>query len=79
MQFTVEATGYGNFTYQWYKNNTALSSKTESSLYIYNSVEEDSGLYYCRVCNTDNRCVSSSQAELTLSCMCMHTIQLYSN
>ena len=67
-QFTVKATGYGNFTYQWYHNGTVLSSNTESSLYIYNSMEQNSGLYYCRVCNQDNNCASSTQAELTLSC-----------
>ena len=68
-QFTVKAAGYGNFTYQWYHNSTMLSSKTESSLYIYNSMEQNSGLYYCRVCNQDNNCASSTQAELTLSRM----------
>ena len=71
VQFTVKATGYGNFTYQWYHNGTTISSETESSLNIYNSMEKDSGLYYCRVCNTDNHCASSTQAELTLSCMYM--------
>ena len=68
-QFTVKVAGYGNFTYQWYHNNTILSSKIEGNLYIYNSMEQNSGLYYCRVCNQDNNCASSTQAELTLSCM----------
>ena len=68
VQFTVKATGYGGFTYQWYHNGNAISSKTGSSLKIYNSKEKDAGLYYCRVCNTDNHCASSTQAELTLSC-----------
>ena len=67
-QFIVTAAGYGNFTYQWYHNNTILSSKTDSNLYIYNSVEQNSGLYHCRVCNQDNNCATSTQAELTLSC-----------
>ena len=71
VHFTVKATGYGNFTYQWYHNGTTLSSETGKNLYIYNSMEEDTGLYYCKVCNSDNRCVSSTQAELTLSCKYM--------
>ena len=71
-QFTVKAGGYGNFTYQWYHNSTILPSKTESDLYIYNSMEQNSGLYYCRICNQDNNCASSTRAELTLSCMLLY-------
>ena len=67
-EFTVEAAGYGNFTYQWYHNGAILSSEMDRRLYISTLMDQDAGLYYCRVCNSDNHCVSSKEAELTITC-----------
>ncbi|WP_432671819.1 choice-of-anchor L domain-containing protein [Flavobacterium sp. SM2513] len=46
--FEVVATGT-NLTYQWYKGTTAISGATTSNYTISNTVEADSGNYYCTI------------------------------
>jgi Immunoglobulin domain len=48
-QLSVEATGYGNLSYQWYKDGNPLSGQTSSTLSILTTTSTDAGVYYVRI------------------------------
>ena len=70
---TVNATGYGSLTYQWYKSPSDLlsddghfSGTSTSSLGITNGITEDNGEYYCIITDGRGASVQSSLATLTV-------------
>ena len=65
--FHVRVRGYSPFTYQWYHNYTTMVNGTERNLYINNLNINNSGSYYCRICNPDSRCISSYTVQLTVT------------
>jgi len=67
VKFSVQAAGYGPFTYQWYHNGNNVSGGNSADLYINNTTLSNGGSYYCRVCNADGHCVSSNTAQLALT------------
>ena len=66
-RFYVSIRGYGPFRYQWYHNSASISGATKANLHITNLNVHNSGLYYCYMCNPDNRCVTSSKVRLTVT------------
>ena len=60
-----------NLRYQWYKDGTAISGKTSSSLTVSNFATSDAGTYYCIVeeykNNTTNWSYQTSSGTLSLS------------
>ncbi len=71
--FTVNASGYGTLTYQWYKSPLVLlsddghfSGTSTSSLGITNGISGDNGEYYCIITDGRGASVQSSQATLTV-------------
>ena len=65
--FHVRVRGYSPFTYWWYHNYTVIKNEKDKDLHIYKLNVNDSGSYYCRICNPDNRCVTSSTVRLTVT------------
>ena len=63
----VRVRGYSPFNYQWYHNYTTIVNETEEDLHINNLIVNNSGSYYCRICNPDNRCISSNTVQLTVT------------
>lgn len=59
-QFTVNAKGTGNLTYQWMKAGIALSGKTDSILSFTGLTQADSGSYSVTVTGECNSASSSS-------------------
>ena len=64
--FHVRVRGYSPFKYLWYHNSTAMANK-EKDLHINNLIVNNSGLYYCKICNPDNRCILSNTVRLTVT------------
>jgi hypothetical protein len=64
--FDVSATGSGPITYDWYKENTLISSSTNNSLYVFNTQTTDIGNYYCVLSNLVES-VTSNTIQLTLN------------
>jgi hypothetical protein len=64
--FTVNAAGTAPFTYQWFKDNTALPTATAASLTLGNVVATDSGSYTVRVTNAAGN-VTSGAFVLTVN------------
>lgn len=56
--FSVKAVGFGNFTYQWYKNGTIISGAVNDSLKILNIDYADTGTYKVWVKTTCDSLVS---------------------
>ncbi len=50
--FSDSVGGSGN-QYQWFKNNTAISGQTDSSLKLTDVSISDTGTYYCKITNSD--------------------------
>ena len=67
--FSVSVRGYSPFTYQWNHNYSAMTDGTEANLHINNLMVNDSGSYYCYICNPDNHCISSNTVHLTVTGM----------
>ena len=65
--FYVRVRGYSPFKYQWYHNSNTMTNETKAELYINNVTTSDAGTYYCRICNPDNRCVSTNTVYLTVT------------
>ncbi|HRU67821.1 MAG TPA: immunoglobulin domain-containing protein [Bacteroidia bacterium] len=66
MTFSVTASGTSPFTYQWYKDNSPITSATNQD-YTINSVNTSSaGSYYCVVTNVCSS-VNSNQIQLTVN------------
>ena len=65
--FHVRVRGYSPFIYQWYHNYTTMTNETDKDLYINNLNVNHSGSYYCRICNPDNRCITSYTVQLTVT------------
>jgi pectin methylesterase-like acyl-CoA thioesterase len=60
--FTAEAVGVPAPTYQWYKNNTAISSATADTFVINSAVIADWATYYVAVANGSSYLPSDSAA-----------------
>lgn len=65
--FTLEAaaTGYGEYTYQWYKDNLEIEGETESSYYERFATTSSTGKYFVEVaggCNT----ITSDTIEISV-------------
>ena len=69
VHFSVQAAGYGYFTYQWYHNGNGMVNETSPNLYINHVNMSNDGSYYCYFCNQDGYCASSNTADLTVSGM----------
>ena len=65
--FYVSVRGYSPFRYQWYHNYRTMADKNGRYLYINNLNVNNSGSYYCRICNPDNRCITSYTVQLTVT------------
>ena len=66
-QFQVQAAGGSNLTYQWQKNNTAISGATQSS-YSYGPAQlADSGASFTVVVSNGSSTVTSSPAVLSVT------------
>ena len=65
--FYVRVRGYSPFTYQWYHNSTIMVNEKKANLYINNLAVNNSGSYYCYICNPDRRCISSNTVYLTVT------------
>ncbi len=70
VQMIVAATGSGTLSYQWYRNGTALSGATASSLSLSNVTSNNAGSYYAVVRNASSSATSSTA---TLSVMATST------
>ncbi len=66
VSLTVSATGLAPFTYQWYKNNTAISGATSSTYTIASAQASDAGSFKVTVTNAIGS-VTSNTAVLTLN------------
>ena len=64
--FSVTATGSDTFSYQWYKNGTAISGATSSSYSLSNVQAADAAFYAVIVSNGILPDVTSSEAMLTV-------------
>jgi hypothetical protein len=64
--FNVSATGSSPITYNWYKENTLISSSFNNLLYIFNAQTTDLGNYYCIISNQIGS-VTSNTVQLTLN------------
>ncbi len=62
ISFSVTATGSTPFTYQWFKDNTALPSATSATLTLSTLVATQSGTYHCVVTNAAGSVTSGSFA-----------------
>ena len=60
--FSVSATGTGTLRYQWFKDNVALTGKTERTLAFVNATTADIGLYHVDV--SDDDAIESSNLVL---------------
>lgn len=67
VRFYIRVRGYSPFTYQWYHNYASMINETKANLYINNLTVKDSGSYYCKACNPDNRCITSNTVYLTVT------------
>ncbi len=63
--FTVNSYGPSPVSYQWYKNNVALSGKTQSSLTFAAQAADSGNLYSCRITH-DCVVLTSSSGLLTV-------------
>jgi hypothetical protein len=62
--FSVTATGNLPLSYQWYKDNQAISGATNNTYAISSTSTSSAGIYYCVVSNS---CGSVSSPNMTLS------------
>lgn len=70
--YSVTASGSGPFTYQWKKNNIAISGQTTSTLNLTNVSPSDSGIYTCDVtgpCGT----IATNQAAFVVIYLTINT------
>ncbi len=65
VRFFVDVAGSGPFTYQWYRNNVALTVETEAELTLPSVGEDSAGPYRVEVSNVVGP-VSSEVANLTV-------------
>ena len=65
--FSVAATGTAPFTYQWYKNTTAISGATSSSYSTPATTTADSGALFNVVVTNSAGSVTSTSATLTVN------------
>jgi hypothetical protein len=64
--FFITASGSGILTYQWQKNGSALTGKTNSVLKFTSAAITDTGSYTCYVTNEGGK-VTSNSAKLTVN------------
>lgn len=62
---TVEVSGDGPFSYQWYKNGVELEGENEASLTLNSISESDAGSYSVQISNTSGT-VASESAVITI-------------
>ena len=67
LSLTVEATGAGPLSYQWYRNDTLLSGETANELVLANLRADNAGAYYVAVTNAEGTSSSSAVATVTVS------------
>ena len=77
VHFSVQAGGYGYFTYQWYHNGNSMPNEISATLYISHVNMSNEGYYYCYICNQDGYCATSSNADLTVAGMLIYILALY--
>jgi hypothetical protein len=64
--FDVSAIGSDPLMYNWYKENTLVSSSTSNLLYVFNTQTTDLGNYYCVISNLVGS-VTSNTVQLSLN------------
>ena len=65
-ELSVTASGYGTLSYQWFKNGSAITNATASSIRFDNISGNDAGSYYVVVYD-DNSSTMSSAANITVT------------
>ena len=65
-ELSVTASGYGTLSYQWFKNGSAITNATASSIRFDNISSNDAGSYYVVVYD-DNSSTMSSAANITVT------------
>jgi len=66
INFTTSAIGSTPITYNWYKENTLVSSSVNNSYYIFNTQKTNSGNYHCVISNLIGS-VTSNTVQLTVN------------
>jgi gliding motility-associated-like protein len=66
MSVKVSAAGISSWNYQWYKDGTKLSGKTDSTLRIKKTTATDAGKYYAKVGETINDTLWSDTVNLII-------------
>ena len=64
--FNTSATGSDPIVYNWYKENTLVSSSVNNLLYVFNTQTTDLGNYYCVISNQVGS-VTSNTVQLSLN------------
>lgn len=62
LSLTISASGNGTLSYQWFKNGSALTGQTGSTLTISSVTTNDAGTYYCVVTNTISSVTVTTQS-----------------
>lgn len=65
-ELSVTASGYGELSYQWFKNGSAITNATASSIRFDKITSNDAGSYYVVVYD-DNGSVMSNTANITVT------------
>lgn len=65
-ELSVSASGYGELSYQWFKNGSAITNATASSIRFDKITSNDAGSYYVVVYD-DNGSVMSNTANITVT------------
>lgn len=66
VSFVVVASG-SNLTYQWYKNDSEMNGKTQSTLSLSSITSADAADYYCKVSSECGNPVNSNVATLSVT------------
>jgi hypothetical protein len=77
INFSVSSNGSYPITYNWYKENSLISSSVSNSLYIFNTQSENLGNYYCVISNLVGS-VTSNTVQLSLNTL-LSVVTLPSN
>ncbi len=63
---SVKASGEGDLSYQWYKDDVALGGKTSSTLALSNVTASNAGTYKVEISDTEGNKVTSREATVTV-------------
>lgn len=61
------ANGFGDYTYQWYKDGAPLSGRTSASFSKSAAEAGDAGVYYCEVTDKNGDKAQSKQCTVTVT------------